>query len=81
MSSDATVDMKDYVTVKPKNKEYDTLQVDIRALPFRVDGQCTRLWLNGNEIRNIESVSIAAGAGDITKVTVTFFANVSGVGG
>jgi hypothetical protein len=70
------MDMKDYVTIKPTNDKYDTLRVDIKALPFVSNGECTRLWLNGQEIRNVESVEIAAGVGVITKVTVAFCANV-----
>lgn len=75
----ASVDMKDYVTIKPSNQQYDTLQVDIKALPFKSQNECTRLWLNGNEIRNVKSVDIAASAGGITVVTVEFYANVAGV--
>ena len=76
MSDNATMDMKDYVAIKPTNDKYDTLQVDIKALPFVSNGECTRLWLNGQEIRNVESVEIAAGVGIITTVKISFRANV-----
>lgn len=62
---------------KPSNKEYDTLQVDIKALPFKSNTECTRLWLNGQEIRNVESLDISAGVGNITTVTIKFRANVA----
>lgn len=75
----ATVDMGDWVKVKPSNKEYDTLQVDIKALPFKSNNECTRLWLNGQEIRNVESVDISAGVGSITTVQIKFKANVAGL--
>ena len=75
----ASMDLAGSVTIKPKNSDYDTLQVNLMALPFKNDSAYSRVWLNGQEIRNVQSVDIAADVGYITKVTITFYANVSGV--
>lgn len=73
-----SVDMDGAVVLRPNNKDYDTLQVDIKALPYKRDGETTRLWLNGQEIRNVKSVCIDAGTHTLALVRLEFYANVTG---
>lgn len=75
--SNGTMDNKDFVSVKPSNGEYNTLQVDLKALPFRSkSGEYSRVWLDGNEIKNVTALTINASTGAVTEVTISFHANV-----
>lgn len=79
MTNNGTMGNKDFVSVKPSNSngEYNTLQVDLKALPFRSEtGESSRLWLDGNEIKNVMRFELEAGIGTITKVTISFYTNV-----
>ena len=74
--TDATLDMQDWVKPKGKNGDYNTVAIDLMALPIKVDGEYSRIWIDGVEIRNVLMLNIEARAGAITEVTVSFNANV-----
>ena len=80
MMDNATMDNKDFVSMKSRNGKYNTVQVDLKALPFVSDGEFSRVWVDGNEIRNITSVAVNASTSAVTEVTITFKANVAAVG-
>ena len=78
--TEATMDMQDWVEPKAKNSDYNTVTVDLKALPFKADGQYSRVWIDGVEIRNVMTLHTEARAGEITSVTISFNANVTGNG-
>lgn len=71
-----TMDNKDFVSVYPNNGQYNTVQVDLKALPFKNNGEFSRVWLDGNEIKNVTALTINASTGAATEVTISFHANV-----
>ena len=75
--SNGTMDNKDFVSMKPDNSQYNTVQVDLKALPFRSkSGEYSRVYVDGNEIKNVTALTIEASTGAVTEVTITFHANV-----
>ena len=77
--TEATMDMHDYVQPKARNDNYNTVTVDLKALPFKADGEYSRVWVDGVEIRNIKMFHTEARAGQITEVVISFNANVTGI--
>lgn len=79
MMEDTSMEMESAVDPQSRNQKYDTVSVDITALPYKSEDRYTRIWLNGHEIRNVKSINISADMGNLTTVSITFQANVTGV--
>lgn len=56
------------------NENFHTVIVSLRAEPSKEN----KVWLDGVKLKKVTGITLTAGVGDMTKVTITFFANVTG---